>query len=80
VEHHSRDVTKVAGELPANYALGVANGHHALGNCHAGPGQPLVIELDPQTQHIVWQFDQFTAYGNSVSNSQLVDEGIKTLR
>jgi hypothetical protein len=40
------------------------NGHYVIGNCHAGPGQPLVIELDPKTKKVVWTFDQFETYGN----------------
>jgi len=49
------------------------SGHYVIGNCHAGPGQPLVIELDPKTKKVVWTFDQFETYGNSVSNSQILD-------
>jgi len=26
------------------------NGHYVIGNCHAGKGQPLLIELDPATK------------------------------
>jgi hypothetical protein len=56
------------------------NGHYVIGNCHAGPGQPLVIELDPKTKQVVWTFDQFETYGNSVSNSQTLDAGGPVLR
>ncbi len=49
------------------------NGHYVIGNCHAGPGQPLLIELDPKTKTVVWQLDQYDTLGNSVSNSQLLD-------
>ncbi len=49
------------------------NGHYVIGNCHAGPGQPLLIELDPKTKAVVWRLDQYDALGNSVSNSQLLD-------
>lgn len=48
------------------------NGHYVIGNCHAGPGQPLLVELDPKTKRVVWQFDQFDAFGNNVSNSQVL--------
>ena len=54
------------------------NGHYVIGNCHAGPGQPLLIELDPKTKQVVWTFDQFDRLGNSVSNSQLLD--VKAMR
>lgn len=49
------------------------NGNYVIGNCHAGPGQPLLIEIEPKTKNVVWQFDKFETFGNSVSNSQLLD-------
>ncbi|MBI1312324.1 PQQ-binding-like beta-propeller repeat protein [bacterium] len=49
------------------------NGHYVIGNCHAGPDNPLLIELDPQTKKVVWQFDRFDLFGNSAPNSQLLD-------
>lgn len=49
------------------------NGNYVIGNCHAGPGQPLLVEIEPKTKKVVWQFDQFEHFGNSVSNSQLLD-------
>jgi outer membrane protein assembly factor BamB len=55
-------------------------GHYVIGNCHAGPGQPLLIELDPKTKKVVWTFDQYATFGNSVSNSQLLDGGEGVLR
>lgn len=56
------------------------NGHYVVGNCHAGSGQPLLIELDPKTKSVVWTFDQYEAFGNSVSNSQILDAGDGVLR
>jgi outer membrane protein assembly factor BamB len=56
------------------------NGHYVIGNCHAGPGQPLLIELDPKTKKVAWTFDQYEAFGNSVSNSQILDAGDNVLR
>ena len=41
------------------------NGNYLIGNCHAGPGQPLVVELDPKTKKVVWKFDQFDTFGNT---------------
>ncbi|MCA9246096.1 MAG: PQQ-binding-like beta-propeller repeat protein [Planctomycetales bacterium] len=49
------------------------NSHYVIGNCHAGPGNPLLIELDPATKKVVWTFDKFDTFGNSVPNSQLLD-------
>ncbi len=56
------------------------NGHYVLGNCHAGPGQPLLIEVDPASKEVVWTFDRFDDFGNSVSNSLLLDAPAGTLR
>lgn len=48
------------------------NGHYVIGNCHAGPDNPQLIELEPQTKRVVWKLNQFAAFGNDVSNSQVV--------
>lgn len=50
----------------------LSNGHYIVGNCHAGPNQPLIIEIDPQTKKVVWQLDAFEKFGNNVSNSQVL--------
>jgi hypothetical protein len=44
------------------------------------PGQPLLVELDPKTKKFIWTFDQYEAFGNSVSNSQILDAGSGVLR
>jgi outer membrane protein assembly factor BamB len=49
------------------------NGHYVIGNCHAGPGQPLLVEIEPHTKRVVWTFDGYDRFGNSVSNSKLLD-------
>jgi len=56
------------------------NGHYVIGNCHAGKGQPLAVEIDPATKKVVWTFDQFDRFGNSVPNSLLLDEVGKSVR
>jgi outer membrane protein assembly factor BamB len=56
------------------------SGNYLIGNCHAGPENPVLIELDPKTKRVVWQYDGFKQFGNSVSNSQLLDAAGKTLR
>ena len=45
------------------------NGNYVIGNCHAGPGQPILIEVEPKTKKVVWTLDGFEAFGNDVSNS-----------
>ncbi len=49
------------------------SGNYIIGNCHANEGQPLLIELEPKSKKVVWQLDLYGTFGNSVSNSQLLD-------
>lgn len=49
------------------------NGHYVIGNCHAGPDNPLLVEVDPKTKKVVWTFDQYDVFGNSAPNSQLLN-------
>lgn len=56
------------------------NGNYVLGNCHAGPHQPVLIELNPKTKDVVWRFEGHATFGNDVSNSQVLDPGGIPLR
>ena len=56
------------------------NGNYVIGNCHAGPGNPLLVEIEPKTKKVVWQLDEFEKFGNSVPNSVLLDLVGKTNR
>jgi outer membrane protein assembly factor BamB len=56
------------------------NGNYVIGNCHAGPNNPLLVELDPKSKKVVWTFDRFDRFGNSVPNSQLVDFAGRSIR
>ncbi|RCS54804.1 hypothetical protein DTL42_06690 [Bremerella cremea] len=49
------------------------NGNYMIGNCHAGPENPLLVEIDPKTKEVVWTFDRYDTFGNSAPNSQLLD-------
>lgn len=49
------------------------SGNYLIGNCHAGPGQPLLVEVEPKSKRVVWKFDQFDSFGNSVSNSKVLE-------
>ncbi|HUS39135.1 MAG TPA: PQQ-binding-like beta-propeller repeat protein [Pirellulales bacterium] len=49
------------------------NGNYVIGNCHAGPKNPLLFEIEPKSKKVVWKFDRFDLFGNSASNSQLLD-------
>lgn len=56
------------------------DGNLVIGNCHAGPGQPLLVEVDRSTKEVVWTFDRFDDFGNNVSNSLLLDVAGKSIR
>ncbi len=56
------------------------NGNRVIGNCHAGPGQPLLIEIEAKTKRVVWTLDRHADFGNNVSNSLLIDAAGKSLR
>ena len=45
------------------------NGNYVIGNCHAGPRNPLLVEINPQTREVVWEFDEYDIFGNSAPNS-----------
>ena len=49
------------------------NGNYVIGNCHAGPDNPLLIEIEPKSKKVVWTFDRFDLFGNSAPNSQILD-------
>ncbi len=56
------------------------NGNRVIGNCHAGPDQPLLVEINPKTKQVVWTLDRHSDFGNNVSNSLLVNMVGKSLR
>ncbi len=40
------------------------NGHTVIGNCHAGPDNPQIIEITPDKK-VVWSYKDFKNFGNS---------------
>jgi len=55
----------------------LSNGNYVIGNCHAGPNNPLLIELEPKSKEVVWTFDRYDLFGNTAPVSQLLDtEGV----
>lgn len=42
------------------------NGHIIIDNCHAGPDNPQLIELD-NDRRVVWQFNEFELVGNGMA-------------
>ncbi len=51
----------------------LVGGHYVIGNCHAGPDNPQLIEIDPRSKQVLWTFYQFEAFGNDVSTTRLLD-------
>ena len=56
------------------------SGNLVIGNCHAGPGQPLLVEIEPASKRVVWVLDRFDDFGNNVSNSLLLDAVGQSIR
>ncbi len=56
------------------------SGNYVLGNCHAGAGQPVLVEIEPTTRKVVWTFDGYEQFGNNVSNTLLLDVAGPVLR
>ncbi|WDE95334.1 DUF1549 domain-containing protein [Lentisphaera profundi] len=49
------------------------NGNYVIGNCHAGPENPQIIEIT-RDKELIWQFKDFPGFGNSVSNSLIIKD------
>jgi hypothetical protein len=48
-----------------------------IGNCHAGPDNPQLIEVS-RDKKVVWTFKDFKSLGNNVAASQILD--VKAIR
>lgn len=55
------------------------NGNIIVGNCHAGPGQPQLIEITRDKQ-VVWKFMDFNTFGNGLASSLVLDLPEGTIR
>ena len=51
----------------------LGNGNLVLGNCHAGPEQPQLLEVT-RGGEVVWQMKDFERFGNALSNSYVVED------
>ncbi len=49
------------------------NGNIVLGNCHAGAGQPQIVEIEHDSRHVIWAFAHFDLLGNDLTNSVVLD-------
>tara|TARA_R110002095_G_scaffold105757_2_gene92551 strand:- start:367 stop:1308 length:942 start_codon:yes stop_codon:yes gene_type:complete len=54
------------------------NGNLIIGNCHAGPGNPQILELD-SNKKVIWEFDEFDLVGNGLACWQLLNDAQSTL-
>jgi hypothetical protein len=48
------------------------NGHIVIGNCHAGPDNPQLVEVT-RGKKVVWTFKDFRTFGNSLAAAQVLD-------
>lgn len=47
------------------------NGNILIGNCHAGPENPQLVEVN-RNKKVVWSFKDFERFGNATTNSQIL--------
>ena len=55
------------------------DGHVVIGNCHAGPDNPQLIEVT-RDKKVVWTFKDFRNFGNSTAASELLGVEGKVIR
>jgi hypothetical protein len=48
------------------------DGHILVGNCHAGPENPQLIEVT-RDKKVVWTFKDFTTFGNDLASALVLD-------
>ena len=47
------------------------NGHIVIGNCHAGPDQPQLIEVD-RDKKVIWTFKDHKNFDNNLASAQIL--------
>jgi hypothetical protein len=50
------------------------NGNVVIGNCHAGPENPQLIEVT-RDKKVVWTFKDHTRFGNNLASAQILVDG-----
>jgi Mal s 1 allergenic protein-like len=55
------------------------NGHLVIGNTHAGPANPQLIEVT-RDKKVVWTFTNFATFGNALAAAQVLDVPGKVIR
>ena len=51
----------------------LSNGNTLIVNCHAGPGNPQILEVTPDKK-IVWTFKDFDRFGNALPVAQVLND------
>ncbi len=54
------------------------NGNFVVGNCHAGPDNPQIFEID-RDKNIVWQFDEYDLVGNGLACWKILNDNQSAL-
>jgi hypothetical protein len=55
------------------------NGNLVLGNCHAGPENPQLVEIT-RDKKIIWSYRDFKNFGNALSNSLVLSQYGQSIR
>ena len=55
------------------------NGNVVIGNCHAGPDNPQLVEVTREKK-VVWTFKDFKTFGNGLAQSVILDVDGKAIR
>ena len=63
----------------ANDIILPSGGNIIVGNCHAGPANPQIIEVT-RDKKVVWTFKDFDNFGNALANSQVIGIEGKVVR
>ena len=55
------------------------NGNVVIGNCHAGPDNPQLVEVT-RDKKVVWTFKDHTTFGNNLAPAQILGVEGKVIR
>jgi hypothetical protein len=55
------------------------NGHIVVGNCHAGPTQPQLVEIN-RDKKVIWTFNDHKNFGNDLAASQILNVNGRVIR
>lgn len=68
---------KVAWEMPNRHTCHditlLPNGNLVIGNCHAGPENPQLVEVT-RDKKVVWTFKDFATFGNGLAAAHVLPD------